>query len=31
MNILIKYRGFVEAVKTGSITAAAENLHYSQS
>lgn len=31
MNVLIKYRGFVEAVKTGSITSAAENLHYSQS
>ena len=31
MNMLIKYYGFVEAVKAGSISAAAENLHYSQS
>ena len=31
MNALIKYRGFVEAVKTGSITSAADSLNYSQS
>lgn len=31
MNVLMKYRGFVEAVKTGSISAAAEALNYSQS
>ena len=31
MDLLTKYRGFVEAVKTGSITAAAEALNYSQS